>query len=65
MAAYGAVKSQSESLFLGFGENAHNWIDGVDLDAVPSDSQNQTYAELIANGGTAHQTHQQWLKKYG
>jgi len=65
MAAYAAVQSQGESLFLGFGENAHNWIDGPDVDAAPSDSQNQTYAELMANGGTTHQTHQQWLKKYG
>lgn len=50
MSAYAAVQSQGESLFLGFGENAHNWIDGPDLDAVPSDSQNQTYAELMAAG---------------
>jgi len=55
MAAYAAAKSQGESLFLGFGENAHNWIDGPDIDAAPSDSQNQTYAELMAAGGTFRQ----------
>ena len=49
--------------FVGFGENAHNWIDGPDLDAQPSDTANQTYKELADNGGTTQQILQRWLEK--
>jgi phage terminase large subunit-like protein len=43
LAALGAVKSQSESRFLGFGATAHNWVDGVDLGADERGSGGQSY----------------------
>jgi phage terminase large subunit-like protein len=45
MACHAAVQSQSESLFVGFGAGAHNWIDGLDLDADERGSGGQSYAD--------------------
>ncbi len=45
------------------------WLDDDDGGTPPEqsspDNPSQSYAELMANGGTTYQTHQHWMKKFG